>query len=107
MKRKAMQRLHTRMVKVASRPSTGAVARDRATGISLPLLPAKACLLAKRAWPTKGRARRAMPAAPVAEDLLAAKTRENMAVLMFEGLKDQISRVVNSFSSCKRPPQVV
>lgn len=71
----------TRMVKVASRFSTGAVALDLWLGMSLPLLPAKACLLANRAWPAKGWHREAKPAAPVAEDLVAAaKTRENMSL---------------------------
>lgn len=69
----------TRIVKVASRLSTGAVARGLEEGIALPLLPSKACLLKYRAWPAVGRSRKAMPAAPVAEDLEAAvKTRENM-----------------------------
>lgn len=69
------------MVKVASRLSTGAVARGLEEGIALPLLPSKACLLKYRAWPAAGRSRKAMPAAPVAEDLeAAAKTRENMIV---------------------------
>lgn len=73
--------LRTRIVKVASRLSTGAVARGLAEGIALPLLPSKACLLKYRAWPAMGRSRDAMPAAPVAEDLeAAAKTRENMIV---------------------------
>lgn len=71
----------TRIVKVASKFSTGAVALDLWLGISLPLLPAKACLLANRAWPAKGRHRKAMPAALGAEDLVAAtKTRENMSL---------------------------
>lgn len=73
----------TRIVKVASRFSTGAVALALwlGAGISLPLLPARAVLLANRSWP-KGRLRAAMamPAAPGAEDLVAAmKTRENMS----------------------------
>lgn len=66
---------------MASRLSTGAVARGLEEGIALPLLPSKACLLKYRAWPAVGRRRKAMPAAPVAEDLEAAvKTRENMIV---------------------------
>lgn len=68
------------MVKVASRLSTGAVARDLLTGMVLPWLPPRACLLANRVWPTKGRSREAMPMAPVAEGLLAAtRTRENIS----------------------------
>lgn len=71
---------HTRMVRVASRLSTGAVARDRWTGIALPWLPPRAWLLANRAQPAEGRKREAMPAAPVAEGLLAAATtRENIS----------------------------
>lgn len=77
----------TRIVKVASRFSTGAVALDLWLGISLPLLPAKACLLANRAWPAKGRHRGATPAARGAEDLVAAtKTRENMSWYIQDGV---------------------
>lgn len=99
---------HTRIVKVASRLSTGAVALGLWTGIALPLLPSKACLLTNRTWPARGRNRGAMPAAPVAEDLEAAtKTRENI----FVGGCFEIQMVCQlgggMLLSLKGPPEVV
>jgi hypothetical protein len=64
------------MVKVASALLAGAVARGLCLGIVLPLLPATALLLMKRAWLVK---REESPAALKAEGLEARiAARENM-----------------------------
>lgn len=64
------------MVKVASALLAGAVARGLCLGMVLPLLPATALLLIKRAWLVRREGR---PAAPKAEGLVARiAMRENI-----------------------------